>query len=445
MSWASLNVFQKLVRHWEKLHPYNGAQLLRIRGPVPSQLPETWHETLRDLGLGPVEVQGSRYRFLPPRIDLVKPQVLPADTGVDALLSESLNRPFRQGECPLRLLIVPQRNKGEDSYLLAIAYQHWVADSVAIRRVLRELFVRLYARDRARPERLSTSAGGYWKLFGAAEAAGGVGSRSWPLLQGLLAAIRQTARMKRVRRLETIESPSQSNTTALRDYNVRFSYHPLPDATLRKLIAFSKRHRVKVNDVLLAALTEAVAQHGPLTPTPKRQDLAVGTIVDLRPFAPSDHDLSDVFSLYLGFTTAFVRPQHLESFDSLTHTLARQHHAARSSLAACSSQIRMAAGLVTHALLRSDESVREFYRKRMPLSAGISNVNLNHDPLARFHPHLIKEFIRASPTGPMMPLVISASTLGNTFHFALTRRTAAVPDEMAARIISSVAERLSSL
>ena len=59
---ASLNVFQRLIRQWEGLHPYNGAQVLKISGTVDLELcREAWFGALDALGLGVVRVSENSY------------------------------------------------------------------------------------------------------------------------------------------------------------------------------------------------------------------------------------------------------------------------------------------------------------------------------------------------------------------------------------------------
>lgn len=429
MDWARPNVFQRLVLRWEELHPYNGAQVARLACPLPSQtaLLEAWSDTLRLSGLGPVVWDRSRplrYRFAPP------PTVPAILTGrgpdeLEAMLSAELNRPYTPHELPLRLVALPDPEHG---CFLGIAYRHWVADSVAIRGVLRALLTRLFpdaiGPGQTAPLRLPDQ--GYWRLFGPAEL-GGRGH--WSFAPGLLASAAQTSRARRVRRVEARDCRP----------DVAFSLHRLPDGAIHGLLAFARGLGLRVNDVLLAALAMAVAKLGPLVCTPQRQDLALGTIVDLRQH--TDRDLSRCFGLFLGFTTSFLRPSHLSSLEAAARTLGRQSALHRSQRAAASSQLRMAAGLIAHRCM-SPRSLPEWYRKRLPLSGGISNVNLRGDWPEQLHPGLIREYIRVSPTGPMMPLVISATTLGNRFHFGLTRRRAVVPDDMAHAIAADITARL---
>jgi len=73
------------------------------------------------------------------------------------------------------------------------------------------------------------------------------------------------------------------------------------------------------------------------------------------------------------------------------------------------SPLRMLAGLAVGRIY-SRKKVIEFYRKRVPLAGGISNVNLNRSWPVEFHPDPLLDYIRVSPTGPMMPLVLSLSS-----------------------------------
>ena len=63
-----------------------------------------------------------------------------------------------------------------------------------------------------------------------------------------------------------------------------------------------------------------------------------------------------------------------------------------------------------------------FYRKELPLLGGVSNVNLNNTWAAKYHPGPLLEYLRISPTGPMVPLVFNLTTLGDRLHLSMTCR-----------------------
>ncbi|MFN4243901.1 MAG: hypothetical protein ACK4PI_11785 [Tepidisphaerales bacterium] len=429
MTWARPNVFQRLVLCWERLHPYNGAQLAELHRPCPDHaaLEAAWADTLAELGLGRVVFRngpGGEYRFEP----VVRPPVVcvdGADTGGwDAVLSDELNRRYDDADVPLRLLVGPA---GQGGCRVGIAYRHWVADSVAVRSVLGALLSRVFPGLRVRRAcRWAPPKAGYWRLFGPSDFGGG---GRWSLLPALLTSATQASRGRRVCRVEGARAA----------LDVTFSSHSLPDTPVSRLVQASRRRGIKLNDLLLACLALAVRRHGPQTPTTRRHDLALGTIVDLRRLSAAP--LENVFGLYLGFTTTFLRPGQLRDLDTAARAVARQAELHRRQSAAAASQLRMAFGLLTHRYL-DDADVLEWYRKRVPLAAGISNVNLAGDWPAAAHPGLVRSYLRVSPTGPMMPLVISVTTLGEQLHLGLTRRRELVTDAAAACIVGEVLHHL---
>src|SRR2546423_10161587 len=94
-----LNVFQRLVRSWDAVHPYNAAQILHLAGkPDLPELVRAWHVTISTLGLGPVRVTGLDYAY-----DAINGDVSPCDVplappGVtlEAYVTAELNRRFDQ-------------------------------------------------------------------------------------------------------------------------------------------------------------------------------------------------------------------------------------------------------------------------------------------------------------------------------------------------------------
>ena len=141
---APINVFQRLARQWDALHPYNAAQVLKIEGvPSSSALQEAWHDALNDLGLGRVHVNGRGFYFecLNGEMSLYGVRVVPSGTSLEDYISEQLNRRFdNPAEPPFRPFVL----RGDGFYYAGVVYHHWVADSVSIRTVLREWFVRLF-------------------------------------------------------------------------------------------------------------------------------------------------------------------------------------------------------------------------------------------------------------------------------------------------------------
>ncbi len=426
MSHASLNVFQRLVRQWDGLHPYNAAQYAWLDTaalPADTAIAEAWRDAVEAMGIAAVSVIGRRYSYA--HATRAPDAITVVDGSVTDYISREMNRPFSDSDCPLRPFIA----RGDDTTALGLTYRHWVADSCSIRMLMRRWLGRLFAVD-DRPSAPRLHPPTYRSLFGPARA-------GWDLDTGLLSAARWSSKLKRVRRIEDAERFAR--------LDVEFAPFDLPVGQLHRVRAAARRLGVTVNDIFLAGVAEACDAHVPVIKTFRRHDLALGTIVDLRPLSRSD--LSETFGLFLGFTSVLLRPDDLASLRRLLHSVHHQTAHQKCNCVAQMSQLRMLAALAAGRIL-SPGALLRFYRKRVPLAGGISNVNLSRDWLARLHPTPLRRYVRVSPTGPMMPLVFTVTTLGDDLHFGMTRRTslidAAAAEAAAATFIGTV-ERVCQL
>ena len=67
MPLTQLNVFQRIMRMWDEVHPYNAAQILHLEGaPDIDKLGAAWNAVLSSLGLGRVYVHGGGFRHEAP-------------------------------------------------------------------------------------------------------------------------------------------------------------------------------------------------------------------------------------------------------------------------------------------------------------------------------------------------------------------------------------------
>jgi hypothetical protein len=423
---APLNVFQRLLLQWDGLHPYNAGQILKIAGPPDvSRLSRAWEETLSELGLGLVRRSGRQFHHetLNGEMQRYPVRVLPAGTDLCSFVSEELNRPFDdEAEPPFRPFVLDERGH----HYAGVVYHHWVADSVSIRVLLREWFYRVFAPERARRTPLKHASDGYWSIFGPSRANWGIGG-------GVLSSARWSARNRRVAR---VEHPGYT------DFSVRFSLHQLPGGILDPLLSFARRNGATLNDLFLAVVAEVCHRLAPVRQTERRTDLALGTIVDLRPY--SKQDLSDTFGLFLGFTSTICRPADLADFGRLLRTISTQSDLHKKTAVPLSSPLRMLAGLAVGKLFSRRRMV-EFYRKRIPLAGGISNVNLNRSWAAEFCPSPLLDYVRVSPTGPLMPLVFTPTTLGKEMHLGLTHRPALIDHPRADEMARQFGERLKAI
>jgi hypothetical protein len=428
MEWTGLNVFQRLTRHWDSLHPYNAAQAMKLAGPADrKRLASSWHATITAMGLGNVRVDGARFRYHE-LDDASRAHLLdvPAGISFEQLMSIELNRRFDDtSELPFRAFAV---DAGGDHYL-GIVYHHWVADSFSIRLLLREWFLRMYDQPAARRGPLHIADEGYWRLFGPEQA-------NWSIGSGALGIARWGARFRHARRIEP---------KGFGDFRVNFTLHHAPSGLIQSIVPAARRLGVTVNDLFLAAMAQVCDELVPLQRSPRRPDLALGTIVDLRSRARTRMD--DVFGLFLGFTSIFCRPGELKDVRRLLRCVNQQNAMQKQSAAAEASMMRMLAGLVV-ARMFGQKRLLEFYRKRLALAGGISNVNLNRDWPAKYYssrPRLLLDYVRVSPCGPMMPVVFTPTTIGDSLNFGLTCRDSVVPPSLSPQLAGRFIERLQEL
>jgi hypothetical protein len=425
MQWAKLNVFQRLTRQWDAIHPYNAAQAMKLAGAADlERLGQTWQATLAELGVGQVRFAGEWFRHEPLNGHWVASHLIvpPPRTSFDAFISEELNRAFASNESPLRPFVIAHG----DAHWLGVVYHHWIADSASIRLLLREWFFRMHHPECARREPLRFPVGGYRDHVGP-------GAAGWNYFDASLAALRWGARMRKARRVEVREFDQ---------YATHFGLHHLPDGLVETLLPIARSHGATLNDLFLAVVAQVCNELVPVKRTPRRPDMALGSIVDLR--SRATNELRDAFGLFLGFTSVVCHSDDTRDFARLLRTIAAQNAHLKRTAGPESSMLRMAAGLAIHRIY-SKRNALNWYRKRIPLAGGISNVNLNRDWPAEFHPHPLLEYARVSPLGPMMPIVFTTTTLGQKLNFGLTCRGSVIPRDLAVRIAGSFSGRLNEI
>jgi hypothetical protein len=424
---ARLNPFQKLARQWDILHPYNGIQILRACGTLdPRAANCAWRQSLTHLGLGAVQVAQNRYAYstAPPDDPDLEVTFCPPGTTIDHWATAAMNQPFPlTGHVPFRAVVIQQQS----DFWMGLCYHHWVADSVSIRMLLRDWFVRLFdpgARTAPCP-RIGLS-GAFSILDPQRElwAAGGA----------LLNSLRWQSQLRRTRRIE--------DPKAFADLSQRCLIVKTPAGLINALRQKSNAMGVTVNDVFLAAIAETCDRFVPAPARFRRTKLAIGTIVDLRPSLPDAR--GNVFDLLLGFTNISCDPCDLKDFNSLLRAVSFQTRQNKSAALPQASWIRMMTGVLAGKIL-TPESQINFYRKRASLAGANSNVNMNRCWAARYSPDLIQQYLRIAPTGPMTPIVFATTTLGRELALAITHRAGILSDEVAASAAQMFVEVLEKI
>lgn len=429
---AKLNVFQQLALQWETLHPYNAAQSCLVPGAVPVESwKRAWRETIAASGLGGYRFGGGGVwgrlgsgRFSMSRLTEIDPPAT-VDAGLlEDHISSQLNEPFIDGELPLRAMISARRGGTQ----VGVVYRHVVADSVAIRLLLQDWIARAVGLAPMICQPLPVALPTYTRLFGGMTAGG-------ESLKTVLDSARWAGQMRRSRRLE----PELAT-----DLRCKYSGAVAQDISPVKLAAGCRAMGLTVGDYLLASVADAAASLAPPPACKQRRGMVVGQVVDLRRHIRDPRMATDAqrwFGLFLGFSTCMCEERALGDFSALLRAAA--NHRARSATEMSRMLVRMVAGLWMSQTY-SQTRLADFYRRRMPLAAGLSNVNLNQkwswmraDVRDR-----IETYERISPTGPLMPFVVSTTSHRDKVHIGITRRSGLISDTVAEAIRERLIGRL---
>lgn len=417
MKRAPLNIFQKTQRLWEQMHPYNAAQVMQLDGPGDAeQVGAAFNEAMRDLGLGAFIVEGNHYHI---DATVALPALDRPASDWTAHVSRQLNIRFEgDSGVPFRPFFI----RNGDSHMAGVVYHHWVADSVSIRILMRQWMLRLVAPYRAARVPVQLPQGTMRRYFSSS-------STGWSRIGEFARLVQFTNQMRRARRL----------THDDQCLDVAVKMRRLEDGLVEQLKKRARADRATVGDIFVAAGAEACALYGPALATPRRPDLAFGSIVDLRARHPGISP--NIFGLFLGFTISRFDQRALDDFHQLIQSTRRQSHGHRRRRSAESSQFRMWMGL-QFGMRQKRGKLQEFYRKRFALSGGLSSVNLNVDWQQQYHPSPLQQYYRISPVGPLMPIVFTPTTLGQSLHTCFTYRVATVAEDRANQILDAFCQRL---
>jgi NRPS condensation-like uncharacterized protein len=424
-----LNSFQKTMLQWNHLHAYNAVHVVRVADELDrSRLTGVINDLLAQHGLTHLTLDLQRKTFgygggageLAVQIvagsghsqeDLMAEMERQLNTGFD--LSGSFN--------PFRFFAVPEAG----NFLLGLVYFHAVADAEAVVLLLKELVTAYVGRGRR----------------------GGAGSlelyprrydnllRLQPRVIGrrLLGLPAQARMMRSTMRVPASDPGNLQNGLRL---------FTLGRDALHRLVVTAKTWEVTVNDVLLALLLKALAPlAGNRAAAGRRKNLSLGCIVNLR--KDLGVDSLRTFGLFLGsFMVTHVVPERISlqqlACDLRDQTLAIKRH--RLYLAT-PWELGIARLMLS---FFSPEQRKKFYQKNYPLWGGITNMNLNSLwPAAEAAP--APDYFRAVSTGPVTPLVLSVTTVGDHANIGLTYRTTVYSELAVEQIKISLLQTLAGL
>jgi len=414
--------FQKLLRQWESVCPQNGVQAMLVDGELDPDVVElAWQSTLRDMGIGRIHVhEGEGYTHEiwsgEPPAPLVSH--LAAAMPINEYLQEQVNRQFLAAPTmPYRPFALQQ---GGQCYL-GIAYQRWAADSVSIRLMMREWFLRIFFPAKARRKLIDLP-----RLRMIAGPEIGLSPRQ------LAMAGRQCYRWLRDRKALATTPLCDQDGVALQSFE-------LSSDELDDLLLVTRAEGCTLNDLLIAALAIAITPQ--LNTGGGAKQVAIATSIDLRPYEAGN--VSETFGALLAYAPVICPLETVNKLD-LAQEVARQTRRLKDP-------DQIAQNLLLPRLLARWASGREphelvsFCRSYMPIAATIANVNLNNSWLALYHPAPIRAYLRVSAPNPAMPFAVTTSTLGDRFHVTVTACKSSTSEDPAQSLLAAFATTLRSL
>lgn len=397
---------------WDALHPYNAIHVVRIpRALDAARLQTVIPTTLQTLGLTGLVLDrrtgGYEYRGGPARCEITT--VAPGEAALREEITQQLNEPFAPAErfSPFRFFVAP----GTDSFWLGLVYFHAVADAEAIVRLLQAMVAGYLG--------AATPAGGAWECHPAPPANlllrhPGIVARKLLALPALVRDLKQSCR-------PPCRAPG--------DLTNEFTRFPLEPAAWGRLRATAKAWGVTANDLLLALLLKSFSAIAPpRSPAARRHKLSVGCIVNTRGATAGDR--TRTFGLALGsfvVTHAVPAALPLRGLAADLHRRTQRIKRQRLYLAA-SMEMTLACAVLAWF---SPERRKTIYLKNYPLWGGITNLNLN--PLwPDAGGALGLDYFRAVSTGPVTPLVLSVTSVGNAANLGISYRPASFTAEQIA-------------
>ena len=303
-----LNDFQLLMRGWAQLGAYNAGQVMQVSGKAEI---ERWQwaveAAIHEIGLGIPQFGPGRFevQFIP--VDAIP--VTQVQGPFETFISQEINRRFEPTDLPIRFWVLPRE---DGTYYFGAFYDHWIADSRAMRDLMHRIFVRYRAPD-APPNLppLTMYAPPFRTLFRKHLGR----SKLWGAERESIRNVRRHLFVHRVNLADPL------------NFTARCLYIDLPAGLITRIHRHAKAHGASVNDAFLAVLGEVRGyytagqryrrrRHGR-----RRNRISLGTIVDIRDAAAQP--LDTVFGLYLSSYVTILREPENESITRLMELIAR--------------------------------------------------------------------------------------------------------------------------
>ena len=404
-----LNIFQRVMLQWNRLHAYNAVHLVTVRLPLDAdRLGRAIDECCRQAGLTNVELDSDNRRLIPsavhtqPGLAVLDGRGNPRGTA-DARIAMEINQPFTLSGpmCPVRFFAV----RWGEQFELGLVYCHFIADASPISRLL-GLILRVYA-GQAKADEAASLRQPPKPLRGALLAMTLKHGLAWAIgAPGHLANLVRSTKPRYLNRL---------------DGDNAYLSADLQPPQLAGLLERARAWGVSLNDVFMAAMAKTLEEPARqrIAPGGRRRLMALSSIADLRPHL--NGQAGPGVALLLGSFCVFHTPAQEASLEQVARELSRQSRRARRwrlhvrTLA----HLRLSLPIMAHCC---PDRQQKFYREHYAQWAGISNINMDASP-NRPPPDLACGYRRAVSTGPVCPTVWAVTTSGGRLSISLSYRT----------------------
>lgn len=406
-----LNAIQKMMLQWSEIHPYNASHVCLLRGLGDLErlrwaVKETFHK--HDLGTVEIAAGGRRYRTEFTGELEVRAVAAEADRSaqLERLVADELNRPFaRPRGCPMRFVIMPGQF---DSHYLVTTYDHWTADSVSSRLILRQILARYLDRDLPEREReLRAYDGTFRQAFS-----------SHMGCQRVISAVSNV--VGRVLRPCKVAQPAFGS---VHDLATGYGFSTTSPDIVDRMRCCAKSLQVSVHDVILATLAQTMHHHLPRRALrDPRSRIALATIVDAR--RDASPDLQGQLGTFLTFHVVNLPGSAGGTLSDTIRQVSVQTSRLKATCGHLNSVVDMKLlGSIWPALTTRRRAA--FVRNAFPLTAGVSNVVISENWFGAAGNDQVLDYFRASPTGPAVPLVLTPTTFLDRMNIGVSYRATA--------------------
>lgn len=426
---GKLNLFQAAMVRWREMHPYNAVHVVMLPRPLArARLETSVRRQLEGLGLTGLWLDRRRLRYEWKGGAATTPLAViggGADpvASVHAEIERQLNLAFPPtGPLePFRFFAVDAKS----SFYFGLAYDHFVAGGDSIVLLLQRLVEDYCGIGRhGKAPRPALYPPGYRRLFA---------GQAVPLLRGLASWGQLIASCRRSMR------PRYATGNG---YN-GIAFGRLEGRDQAALAHTARTWGMTQNDLVLAILLKALSPRlVERYHAGRRREIAVASIVNVR----SDFGAraAEGFAPMLGsFRISHPVPADIELRELAEFVHGETSRVKRRKLYL---QTLLAIGLsgMQWRFLSSEDRQR-FHAKNYAVWAGITPLQLNALwPAARAYPFAIG-YVRAVATGPLSPIVLALTTLGDVVEVALSFRTAALDRASADALLADIIHCVRSL